>query len=85
MIYGIWNFGPYLTPTAHARNLVTICAATRLTGVFDEPVTPPATNTMNNTTPVQPAYSQAPPPFGNGKSTMIQLWEMALADNQQQQ
>ena len=19
MIYGIWNFGPYLTPTAHAR------------------------------------------------------------------
>ena len=70
MIYGIWNFGPYLTPQAHARDLVTICAATRL---------------MNNTAPVQPAYSQAPPPFGNGKSTMIQLWEMALADNQQQQ
>ena len=85
MIYGIWNFGPYLTPQAHARDLVTICAATKLTGVFDEPASTPANNTVNSNTPVQPAYSQAPPPFGNGKSTMIQLWEMALANNQQQQ
>lgn len=43
MIYGIWNFSSAPIPAAHARDLVTVCAATKLTGIFDEqPATPPA-------------------------------------------
>ena len=109
MFYGIWNFGAFPAPAAHARDLVTICAATRLTGIFDEqPVAPgvnntaPAVNTVvpaantaapgtNTAAPVtynaaytQSASVQMPPPFGCGKSAMIQLWELALNNNQEQ-
>jgi hypothetical protein len=85
MIYGIWNFSSAPIPTAHTRDLVTVCAATKLTGIFDEqPATPPAA--PNYAAPsVQPAYSQVPPPFGCGKSAMIQLWELALNNNPNQQ
>jgi len=85
MIYGIWNFSSAPIPAAHVRDLVTVCAATKLTGIFDEqPATPPATPNYA-TPPVQPTYSQVPPPFGCGKSAMIQLWELALNNNPNQQ
>ncbi|MBR4581730.1 MAG: hypothetical protein IKO32_10905 [Lachnospiraceae bacterium] len=102
MFYGIWNFGAFPAPAAHARDLVTICAATRLTGIFDEQPVMPNANTVTpvantaaqnantaapgtyNNAYTQPAAVQMPPPFGCGKSTMIQLWELALNSNQEQ-
>ena len=95
MMFGVWNFGTMPFGSSPAENLIGIYAATQLTGVmhdqpaqmFSGPGNQPGQMTqMNQTNHVNLPYSpamQPPPPFGCGKSAMLQLWEIALQNNPQ--
>ena len=98
MIFGVWNFGTMPFGSSPAGNLLGIYAATQLTGVMHEQpaqmfgtfqgTQPNQGNQMYSANQVYqpnlpyPPATQPPPPFGCGKSAMIQLWELALQNNQ---
>ena len=97
MIYGIWNFGsaPFNGSAfggvpfgaMPARDLICLSAASKYTGIFDQPVTYPAGTPVAHA-PMQPVYVQPlqpMPPIGYGVSPMIQLWQMALTDQNNKQ